>query len=585
MFETETTGGAEPADPLADERGRRRRGWLGLLAVVAAWCVAVAWGSGKGYYPCYDSGAYVTVARAWLAGEGYVEGNHPEKPPFILYPPGYVLPLAGGMALFGEDWRALRLATVAPFGLVALLLIPWAFGRRLAPEAWPLAGALLGLGGVYLWTLRIQAEIPYLLWAMLSVGFLDRAFARGRVVTREAGLAALFGVLAIWTKPMGLILPVAAGFEAARLAVVRFRAADPARGVASRLRCAATAPALAALFGVLVLVPFAVHLAQVQPDALDPSRTHVLQKDWWNPDAGQRSFLSLDNGRRLVREGWDALRYYVPWSLLTRHENTWSAAKNRVVALVGWMVLLGLARRLLRREWDGFDWLVLGQAGLICSMPNQHPRYYTVVAPALVVSFLGGLAAVGEAARWVLGRLAPAAAPRAVPAALLLGSLPLLAHDLRDVRGYRAWGEAWSDQSLNVYIAIAAAARAQPGDVLLVDDHYGTHAVTGLPALSYHPAQRKSMTGWNAEEYLARGGRVDVVAAQPSEWEMARELFERHGWVAVAVERHESDWYLTARLVRREVAEEMGWDREAEPELDPDLDPFLGNGMGEADGP
>jgi hypothetical protein len=530
-----------------DLAAARRLGWLGVVAASSIWLVAAIWGSGKGYYPCYDSGAYVTVARAMLAGEGYVEGNHPEKPPFILYPPGYSLPLAGGMALFGEDWRALRLATTLPFALSALLLVPWAFGRRLPPWQWPIAVLVIGFGSVFTWSLRIQAEAPYLFWTMLTVGFADRALAKERVISRESLLAVLFGVVAIWTKPMGLVLPFVVAAEGARVAHVRFHGSP--KGAPGRLRRSCGPLLVALLVGVVVLVPFAVHLSRVQPDALDPAKSHVLQKNWWDPDAGQRSFFSADNARHLWQSLQDATFYYVPWSFLIHQENNWSTTKNRVVASLGWLVGAGLLRRLLRREWDGFDWLVLGQLGLIGSMPNQHPRYYMVVAPALSVSLLGGLSLVGEVLSFPLRKLAPALPARLAAAFVLLGVTPLLAYEARDLRDWRDWGEAWSDRSLNVFIGQVAAERANPGDVLLVDDHYGIHALTGFLALSYHPAQRKSMTGYNVEEYLARGGRVDVVASQVGEWEMAKELFERHGWQGCDID--ETDWWISARLRRR----------------------------------
>jgi len=540
---------SRPEDEGTDRPRRRfqpRSAWIALAAVAVLWVIAAVWGSAKGYYPCYDSGAYVTVSRALLAGEGYVEGNHPEKPPFIVYPPGYVLPLVAGMRVWGDDWRALRIATVIPFGFAALLLIPWAFEKKLRPWQWAPVALVIGLGSFYTYALRIQAEIPYLFWAMLAIGFAGRALAKTRLFTRELLFAIVFTSAALWTKPMGAILPflftVQAAFRAHRI----FHDACP--GERDRFLRSLVPFAKAALIGAVVLAPFAVHLARIQPDVFSPGTSHLLQKNWWDPDAGQRRLLSVENAKHILAGLDDALHYYVPWSFLIRQESDWPEEKNRWIALIGWLVALGLLRTLLRREWDGFDGFVIAQALLICSMPNQHPRYYTVVLPALAVSFFGGLTALAEIVSLFFLGMTAKVRPALAVFFIFAGSSTLLAYDWGDLRGYRDWGEAWSDRSLNVFIARALEKRARTGDILLVDDHYGLHAITGLTAISYHPAQRKSMTGYNTDEYLARGGRLDLVGAQLPEWDMAEEVFTRYGWEAYDLE--ETEWYKTARLRR-----------------------------------
>src|SRR5690606_5174307 len=91
--------------------GRLR--WI-LLGGVLTLSALLVWGA---FVPAPhnggDNAAYLSVAHAWLQGEGYVDAYDPVRAPHTKYPPVFPLLLAAVMALGAVTW--------VPFKLVAAL--------------------------------------------------------------------------------------------------------------------------------------------------------------------------------------------------------------------------------------------------------------------------------------------------------------------------------------------------------------------------------------------------------------------------------------------------------------------------------
>lgn len=155
-----------------------------------------------------DNAAYLTLARALLAGEGYVEFWDPAAPPHAKYPPAYPLLLALWMAAGATTWGAFKaLSGGLMVGAVALLFF-WARERRGTGVAFTVA-LLVGLSTPWLEASRwILSEPLFLVGVFLALWAADRISEpeRGRygLVLATAGV-----LIAFFTRTAALPLFVA----------------------------------------------------------------------------------------------------------------------------------------------------------------------------------------------------------------------------------------------------------------------------------------------------------------------------------------------------------------------------------------
>jgi Dolichyl-phosphate-mannose-protein mannosyltransferase len=168
-------------------RGIRRRVGAGLLVA----CVAALGICGNAVWsapPRFDGAGYALLARALLAGEGYRNVDHPDRPRHAHFPPGYPAVLALLWSVTGLSARAAHLAS-ACFAIGACVAT-WCWYRSLLPRRSALALGL-ALAANWLWARTgsaIQSEPLFMLlsaWILLGtikVGRFPRGWPGDRVL-------------------------------------------------------------------------------------------------------------------------------------------------------------------------------------------------------------------------------------------------------------------------------------------------------------------------------------------------------------------------------------------------------------------
>src|SRR5262245_47077561 len=161
-----------------------------------------------------DYSLYVAHARNLAEGRPYADTGYVYNPHFPsysprTYPPVFPLLLAPVYRAFGLDLAAMKafvvLLYVAFLGVLAALL------RRRLRAPYALACLLLVGLNPYLWQLtdRLLSERPFLLFAYLTLGLMDRACAAREQQQRAWGWALLAGLaayLAFGTRTAGVVL-------------------------------------------------------------------------------------------------------------------------------------------------------------------------------------------------------------------------------------------------------------------------------------------------------------------------------------------------------------------------------------------
>jgi hypothetical protein len=134
-----------------------------------------------------DNAAYLTLARALLAGEGYTEFWDPFAPPHSKYPPAYPLLLATMMALGATTWSAFKaLSAWLMMGAVAFVFL-WVRERRGTAFA-AVVALLTGLSGPWLEASRwVLSEPLFLVGVFMALWAGERIRGPGRNPSRGPG--------------------------------------------------------------------------------------------------------------------------------------------------------------------------------------------------------------------------------------------------------------------------------------------------------------------------------------------------------------------------------------------------------------
>ena len=448
------------------------KGKIFLIVIVFLWSmvslVLIIRQTGLPYYPRYDSGAYYVAAVSILEGEGLTEINHPEKPPFILYPPLYPLVLSSQILLFGHNYSLVVLHLMFLFAATCYLCFHF-FDPPF--NLWVLL--LLSVSNLAVFATRIQAEIPLAFGVMLFF-LLHRKHPFHWINTLVLSLLPL-------VKPIGFIVVAAFGIESLILLIQKKKSIS------------------FLLHPIAAVFPFLVWSLLSQPWMLNPSTTPLLQTDWGkehvvNLPAGELSFV-----QKASSNIWDLMDHRIPQSFIFSDFGTREGARFPHMWYLGVLVLLGLPILFRRSRLAGLTILI--HLILLSVIPVLSARYISVFFPfyaymlILLFNYLSKFTGVPSVNNLIR-----------VPILLLaLFSVVFTLHVPAEMDLWRAF-------SANAMIARCSAERIPVDAVVLTNDHYGFFCVTGIQAFSYLDSEQKSPRSYNLKDYLRRGGRLTHAA-------------------------------------------------------------------------
>lgn len=167
----------------------------------------------------WDDSSYVIAAKAYLHGQGFVYANDPRMPPAIERPIGVPVLTAVMFSLFGMDSiLAVKLVVCGFYLLLCGGLYLWmrrqpAIGRTTA--FW----VVLAFGASQTaidFSHQVMAEIPYTLCSLAALACAiysaEKAERQGRAWYLSIAGAAVFGVIAIYLRSIGLSIVLSVAF-------------------------------------------------------------------------------------------------------------------------------------------------------------------------------------------------------------------------------------------------------------------------------------------------------------------------------------------------------------------------------------
>ncbi|MHC5541864.1 glycosyltransferase family 39 protein, partial [Singulisphaera rosea] len=210
---TGSCGMESPGKPPAPRRRRLTTSPL-VIGVVIGLLATVSVGLNTRFAspPRYDGAGYAMLGLGLSQGLGYVELNHPDRPPHAHFPPGYPLLLALLFRAFGPSTGMIHGLSVVL--TVASILVYTRWFRSLYP---PETATLLGLALAINWTWgriggTIQSEPLYLLLGAMIVTILPWASRQG---PRGGFVLGSLLASAILTRHVGICLFVAIAIDLA----------------------------------------------------------------------------------------------------------------------------------------------------------------------------------------------------------------------------------------------------------------------------------------------------------------------------------------------------------------------------------
>lgn len=461
------------------------------------WIVLVQWAP---YFPRFDSGAYITVARAIASGAGYVDTAHPQQPPFVLYPPVYPLMLAGFVALGLDSFDWLRVPGV----LAVLGVLVWLW-RTHAARPWFALGVVLlaGLGDLSRFAVRIQSEAVFVLILCLLVTCAARWCRGGLQADRWAAATAALAIVAVLERNQALgLIP----------GLVLMVLVEAPRERRARAWLTGAVVVGAACVASLVWLGYAGMLSH-----LDPVESPLYVEDWHDPTGPRRDPLTPQFYLAALAAFAESTLTLVPDSFVPSDLAMLGIRVPVLYELLGLLVLVGFVSSLRERSAPE-HYLWLSSLLLIVIVPEREPRYVLPFVPFFAVWLLQGLLA--------LRRLDPR-----LPAA---GAYLVV---LLQIGGGLGFGflDPWRIGPGHLDQLAVVAQHADPGETVIVSDHYAVHVLTGRRALSYHPGEQK--TGpYTVDRYLTEGGRWAAAVVPERDVEIARRLFARTGTAVREVE-------------------------------------------------
>lgn len=459
----------------------------------------------KEYYPRYDSAAFIITANSLAEGNGYTEMNNPFEPRFIHYPPALPVLLAVVIKIFGLKYWVMR-AFIALLASASLLYLWKRYTWYFRDDEMPKVLLLSTVSLLFLFAGRIQSEAPYLLASLVSLKIVHDVMDKPQY--NRWSLVKLFFALSIahLVKAQGIVLCMTAFMWA----ILNWKSSPRAR----------ISVLLAAVAGIGL---FLAYTSYQQPDWLDPSKSKVLLEDGWDYEARNVSLLSVDFIKRFAGNTVSGVSKYVPAALvpadLTQEFYNKLNFMFPVMTILGIFMTVGFIGRIIKGPTVVELYVALwGGLHFVTPWINES-RLFVPLVPFLAGYFVRGIGLTVSGFARVIGRIrgqtesiSESAGHGEGKYCSIFGIVPVAALILLNL--YIIFivrlNDPWGTKSNRIYnMAIVAKERTQPGDVVILHDHYGGHLVSGRKTFSYSPGEQKSLPGHNLNDYLDTRGRVD----------------------------------------------------------------------------
>ena len=184
--------------------GARFRGFAAPAAIVVLHLVLAGLAFKPAPHTGGDNAVYLSVAQSILEG-GYRDIFLPGTPPHMVYPPGFPLITALGLALGLEPWVGLKLITV--FFSAAMVLLTWLYARREGSTLALIVALLLAISpGVLVLSHWELSDVPFTAFVIAAL----IAWRNASKGTRATVVASLLTIAAYSIRSAGLPLIVAA---------------------------------------------------------------------------------------------------------------------------------------------------------------------------------------------------------------------------------------------------------------------------------------------------------------------------------------------------------------------------------------
>ncbi|MFO8058818.1 MAG: glycosyltransferase family 39 protein [bacterium] len=184
--------------------------WVILVALL---CLLQYWGGVNKlfFFQGGDNAEYLNLARSLLDGE-YMSINSSPPEPHTKYPPFFPLMLASIILLFGKNMVLMK-------SLIALSAAVATAGTALLYKqrdhnliAFLAALLLMSVPFTLSYSIRLLSEIPFTAFVVLTLLFTELALDRDSLKSPYTYLAAIFLVIAYFTRSAGIVLaPVVVG--------------------------------------------------------------------------------------------------------------------------------------------------------------------------------------------------------------------------------------------------------------------------------------------------------------------------------------------------------------------------------------
>jgi hypothetical protein len=183
--------------------GARFRDFAAPAAIVILHLVLAALAFKPAPHAGGDNAVYLSVAQSILEG-GYQDLFLPGTPPHVVYPPGFPLITALGLALGLEPWVGLKLITV--FFSATVVFLTWLYARREGSTLALIVALLLAISpGVLALSHWELSDVPFTAFVIAAL----IAWRDASKSVRAAAVASLLTVAAYSIRSAGLPLIVA----------------------------------------------------------------------------------------------------------------------------------------------------------------------------------------------------------------------------------------------------------------------------------------------------------------------------------------------------------------------------------------
>jgi len=474
------------------------------------------------YFPRYDSGGYITAALSLayyhtyqdisvpkiLPASGWrwplefyqklgYDITKPDYPPFRLYPPALPFCLAAIIAVFGKNFKAMQIL-ICIFALGCLWGV-WLCFKGLITEKYIVAiMSLLMFSLFYSYSQRIQGEIPYLFFSLLTLYFLGRYFQKKSILNIEL-LAILFLVnISIYTKPIGITL----FFSIVILSIVRMR-----KNLSKSLF-------ILILSIVFVAVPFYIYVEFCTTPGTFSRQSSVLRKKGWDTAEGYNKLFSLDTMKRMASHGGAALMHGSRSLLGPGYRLQNSPFYFPIMLIMVCLFLTGFFCRFstMIRPSNSMDHLIsyfLAYLFFYTLLPWPADRFIIPVLPFYIYFFIVGIEKIVSIILKMVRLPVLKNESQLKWSSIMLGVcvVGILFYNLFRIATDTHSQDLWTIKGNPSYQASEwIMENTAPNDIILVLDNFAQFAFTERKCFSFRPGEWKNS---HTEKYIKARGRLD----------------------------------------------------------------------------